>query len=242
MSQSVVLQIFAFIISTTTFAQKTNNVWYFGKHAGLDFNANPAVSIMKVCPGTILVLEQVFVFDTLPDQLDPSSFRFIGSSHDVEVSVLENHILKFLFENINLPHSSTDQLGSRGMVVFEMSPQPEMRRGQMIRNDASIYFDFHQPEVTNEKQHRMIGTEQSDSTLYEIFLHPNPTRDMISLQTEKAEQLTIEILTIDGRTLWTERPPVSFMYPIDTGHLPSGMYLCKVSMAYGEKILKFIKE
>src|SRR5690606_38069913 len=50
---------------------------------------------------------------------------------------------------INLPDSSTNSLGSQGFVKFGLNILPTTNTLATIENNASIYFDFNPPIITN---------------------------------------------------------------------------------------------
>src|SRR5688500_3859954 len=45
MNKYILLQILVLTITTNSFAQKERNIWYFGDHAGLDFNGGTPVAL-----------------------------------------------------------------------------------------------------------------------------------------------------------------------------------------------------
>lgn len=92
----------------------------------------------------------IYILDSLPPELDFSSVRVIRSSHPMYTEVLPGKKLKFVFDAIHLPDSTTDEPGSHGHVVFEVRPLANMPEGTELRNSAAIYFDYNPPVITNE--------------------------------------------------------------------------------------------
>lgn len=91
---------------------------------------------------------------TIRDQLDPNldfnSVNPISSSHQpMDVNVDQNGQIKFIFENIMLPDSNVDNLGSQGFVKFSVSQLPNLLPNTPIVNTAGIYFDINPPVITN---------------------------------------------------------------------------------------------
>lgn len=66
--------------------------------------------------------ENVVILDTLDAALDLSSLRVIGASHAMVTEVLPGPVLRFRFDNIFLPDSTSDEAGSQGFVLFELTP------------------------------------------------------------------------------------------------------------------------
>lgn len=91
----------------------------------------------------------VRIRDTLDADLDPGTFRFIGASHPCLPSLSGMGNLEFTFNNIMLPDSNVDEPGSHGWVLYRIETDYGVPEGTVINNDASIYFDYNSPVVTN---------------------------------------------------------------------------------------------
>lgn len=92
----------------------------------------------------------VEVRDTLQlDAFDSFSFEMLDASHGYEVSLRDNRILTWIFDDILLPDSTTNEPESHGFVRFRLMPKDTLFQGETIRNSAGIYFDFNEPVITN---------------------------------------------------------------------------------------------
>lgn len=91
----------------------------------------------------------IYVLDSLDTNLDLNSVRVVGSSHKMHTEVLPGNTLKFVFNNIHLPDSNSNEALSHGYVIFEVSPTPNLAHGTPITNDVGIYFDYNPPVYTN---------------------------------------------------------------------------------------------
>lgn len=101
----------------------------------------------------------IFILDSLSSDLDLSTFRILGQSHDDLVTeILPGNILKFNFDNIYLPDSASDPSGSQGYIMFEIYPNGGLSDGVVIENRVSIYFDFNFPVVTNSVMNTIISS------------------------------------------------------------------------------------
>jgi hypothetical protein len=98
----------------------------------------------------------VVIIDSLFNDFDLSSFRIVGQSHQVVTEVLPNKVLKFNFNNIMLPDSTSDELNSNGFVIFEIKPTL-LPNGTIIKNKTYIYFDFNEPIITNTVQNKVVN-------------------------------------------------------------------------------------
>lgn len=91
----------------------------------------------------------IIVSDTISAGLDLSTARIISHSHPVVTEVVNNNILKFHFDNIQLPSATANESASQGYVVFEISPISNTSTDILINNKVNIYFDYNDPITTN---------------------------------------------------------------------------------------------
>ena len=90
----------------------------------------------------------VRIFDQLENRLEVNSFRPVTASHDYSV-IRRDDKLEFVFENINLPDSTTNFEGSQGFVTFQINLIPNIWPGNSVENYADIVFDYNPPITTN---------------------------------------------------------------------------------------------
>ena len=90
----------------------------------------------------------VVIRDTLSHQFDMSSFQAGGASHPYRWEIKDQGVLEIFFDNIQLPDSTINEVGSHGYVTYSLLPKKDIVPGQRIENNASIYFDYVAPVVT----------------------------------------------------------------------------------------------
>lgn len=90
----------------------------------------------------------VRVEDVLEEDLDPSTFELLSSSHMVYYQIEGNQV-NFFFDNIMLPDSSSDPEGSIGTFFFRIKSNGNHVVNSSIDNQVSIFFDFNEPIITN---------------------------------------------------------------------------------------------
>ncbi|QHT65680.1 T9SS type A sorting domain-containing protein [Rhodocytophaga rosea] len=97
------------------------------------------------------VAYKVVVVDTLSSDLDISTLQVGTVSHGYKMSVSGKGkpVLTFTFDNILLPDSTRDQLGSNGFIKFSIKPKADLPEKTIIENYADIFFDFNEPIRTN---------------------------------------------------------------------------------------------
>ena len=133
---------------------------------------------------------------------DLSTLRLLGASHEVELSTTGN-LLTFLISNANLPPLSVDSIGAQGFVTFEIFPLPGLVKFTQLFNEASIFFDFNAPIITNQTLHT-IGLDFMTTTKEvlrsgDLGVHPNPASEEIHITCEAGKSFEqISILGING--------------------------------------------
>lgn len=91
----------------------------------------------------------VDIRDTLAPSLDPLSFEMLASSHEMRYFIERNGALRFLFKDINLEDSTSNEPASHGFVLFKVKPLAEVTPGTRAGLTAHIYFDSNPAVVTN---------------------------------------------------------------------------------------------
>lgn len=93
----------------------------------------------------------ITINDTISEHLDIATLQVVSSSAPVLVyqPELTGNLIKFRFNDINLPDSGTDFNGSNGYVVFNIYPKAGLEPGTQINNTVGIYFDYNPAVVTN---------------------------------------------------------------------------------------------
>ncbi|MGE0562163.1 MAG: T9SS type A sorting domain-containing protein [Flavobacteriales bacterium] len=108
----------------------------------------------------------IFIMDTLNANLDINTVRIVGQSHDNLVTeVVNGNTLKFIFDNINLPDSTTDEAASHGSVVFTLQPITTIASPSRVENSVGIYFDFNEPIITNTVFNTFVDTIPHTETI-----------------------------------------------------------------------------
>ena len=139
------------------------------------------------------------VTDQLDQNLDWSTFIPVGSSHSYTVSINETGLVDFSFDNILLPDSSTNLVGSQGFVKYKINSKTGTLENTIIENTASIFFDFNPPIITNTTKNIMVSefpfeveTENKETDLVFTF-QPNPSNGTVNIDFELQEKQDWEI-------------------------------------------------
>lgn len=81
--------------------------------------------------------------------LDIDTFTPISASHDYKVQLSNTNKVEFIFENIQLPDSTSDEPASHGWIFYKIKPLSSSVLGDDFDATANIYFDFNPPIITN---------------------------------------------------------------------------------------------
>ncbi len=191
----------------------------------------------------------IYVLDTLDSNLDLTSVRVIGQSDYVITEVLPGNVLKFRFDNIYLPDSTSDEPNSHGYVIYEVGPLPAILNGTIIENTASIFFDFNPGVNTNMVSNTIIdilpscylGFHENISKMNNILVYPNPTNNSITISTSNSIANKIELKDVYGRTIKTVQPNSS-QTSMDLQNVASGIYFVTVWNGSSQQTVKVVKQ
>ncbi|ARV14606.1 T9SS type A sorting domain-containing protein [Polaribacter sp. SA4-12] len=124
----------------------------------------------------------IVVNNELDSDLDWDTFQPITASHTYRISITDNNKIDFIFENIHLADSTSNEPGSHGWIYYKIKPKSSFAIGDVIDNTANIYFDFNPPVITNTYQTQIpepIVTPIDDLI---ASVYPNPTRDIANIE------------------------------------------------------------
>ena len=185
--------------------------------------------------------QDIYILDTLSENLDWSTFEFMRSSHVVGISDLGNGIKKFYFNGIWLPDSTTDFAASNGFVVFKIKEKPNNSAGTEVFNTAHIFFDHNPAIVTNTTYNINVDNLGLTDLTQEIDvkLFPNPANESISIEADNRID-NVEIYSVDGKLCWSSTPNQSEV-KLNISDFKSGLYLVRIQSQDITKTLRFIK-
>lgn len=177
------------------------------------------------------------ITDSISSLLDINSIQPITSSGEYLFSRPSANTVKWKFENINLPDSSTDESASHGFVYFKIKPKNNLATNDVIYNTANIFFDSNPPVVTNTTEivvTDVIGVSELND-VDDVSIVPNPTRAIAKVSIGKINDLmTIIVTDIWGRVALS----VKQTNVVDMSDLPEGVYVFNIRLANGRIIHK----
>lgn len=178
----------------------------------------------------------IVILDTLSASLDPRTIQVGSSSHSYRWDIFGAGVLRFKFENIQLPDSNVNEAASHGFVKFSIKPKADTPLGTAVRNTGAIYFDFNAPVITNTTDHIIAenfvvtASWQPVSPVLQLEVAPNPfdveTRFEIKGLTNPAP-LELRVYDLQGRVMRT----INVSGPVFTlkkQDLKAGTYLFRI--------------
>lgn len=179
----------------------------------------------------------VRIKDTLPSELDLTTFISGASSDPYSITFLPGNAVEWTFSNILLPDSTTDEANSHGFVKYRMMQNPGLTLGTEIKNKAGIIFDFMSPVITNTTLHT-IGElelvvsldEQADLQRPGIQVYPNPSSEVAHFDLGIFyEEIEVQVFDLGGKLIRHQVVGGAESFSFERNGLPEGMYLFRVT-------------
>jgi len=171
----------------------------------------------------------VAIADTISSNLDLNSLRIVSSSHNCYLDAnSSSRRVEFIFNNIFLPDSTTDEPNSHGFVKYAIRPLSSLIIGDSILNNASIYFDFNLPVVTNTTVTRVDATVSVINHVARnegIRIFPNPSDGFFTLSIPPSAK-QIRVLNAVGQVM--QSIEVNDLSEIHLAIRKSGVYFIQV--------------
>lgn len=112
----------------------------------------------------------VRIVDTLSALLDINSFELLAASHPIRITISQGNVLEFVFDNILLPDSTTNETASHGFLNFKIKPLSGTQDFSKVENEVGIYFDFNNPIITNSVKNTLVTSLDKDTDGYFFWM------------------------------------------------------------------------
>ncbi len=181
----------------------------------------------------------IFITDTLDNDLDVSTFELLAYSHRPFVQIKENAV-QFNFPNIMLPDSNVNEALSHGYVQYKIKIKDGKPVGTVINNTAFIYFDFNAPVVTNTTSNTLAvvsSVEEMKNEKLEMRIYPNPTSNSVTISVDGLTGGTLSITDITGRNV----APVNLITQyslLNTYSFAKGIFFVRLRTPTGSSVVK----
>lgn len=170
----------------------------------------------------------IHVRDTLPSALDFQSLKVKASSHPVQVRIDESGAVDWFFESIQLSPSSENEENSKAWILFEVNPKTNLSYGDVILNNAHIYFDFNDAIITNTDSTHIDfynGINPTNSAAFSVI--PNPANELVTLVFDQKTKhpASIDFFSVDGKCVLKQSINQGIISKaIDVSELSTGVY------------------
>ncbi len=190
--------------------------------------------------------QNIYVMDTLDSDLNIETVVPGFSDHDYTVTMSEDGVLRFDFENIMLPPESYGEIESSGMFTYSVKLKEGLDVGTEIHNTAAIFFDFNSPVITNTVVNTITDTlltVEKNLTEQNVIVYPNPMNNLLNIRSEQGSILNSVVLyDLTGRVIEQFSNTNTEHYVINTEQLSPGIYLVAVTLESGktdyQKVIK----
>ena len=182
----------------------------------------------------------VRIEDVLNAQIDEETVRMVSSSHNYTLKRVNNQLV-LDFKNIHLTPSSVNLNGSMGYIQFKVQLIPGFQAGDIIPNNASIFFDSNPAIITNTFSSKftvplnVVGFDANSLVLY-----PNPANSTvhIGLVNTNAQINKVVFYDILGKAIKTVSLITTESLAVDISDLAKGVYLIEIALDNNLKLTK----
>jgi hypothetical protein len=151
-----------------------------------------------------------------------------------------NHLI-WDFKNIFLAPSSVNADGSMGYIQFKVKLKPGFQVGDIIPNNASIYFDTNPAIITNTFNSKFtnalsIAVFSSNS----LVLYPNPTNNSVKIGLINTNEQLKKVVLYDilGKVVKTINTIAAESLTVDVSDLSKGVYMVEITSDTNLKVIK----
>ncbi len=193
----------------------------------------------------------VRIENSITSMLDLNTFEIVSSSHQMDVkSAKQPRLMEFIFDNILLPDSNTNEPESHGFVRYRIKPISTLYVGNSILNNGGIYFDFNQPVLTNTAITEIVLPVSSNelntkSNLFSVY--PNPFQNEINVLIKglEGEFAAMGIYDVYGRKIVSlidgSISEDNFEIKTDLSELASGIYFIQLQTNGEMRVARIVK-
>jgi hypothetical protein len=185
--------------------------------------------------------ENVVIKDMIDlTKFDISTLVPTSASHSYTTRISDGNKVEFIFENINLPF---DDANNDGYIAFKIKTKPTLVVNDSFSNEASIFFDYNFPIVTNKaiSTFKTLGTPDFDFARY-FSVYPNPAITILNIATKEfINTQSMQVYNTLGQ-LVLAIPNAEKVSNVDVSNLKTGNYFIQIKTDKGSSSSKFVKE
>ncbi len=186
----------------------------------------------------------VVVTNKLDANLDWTTMQLESTSHATRVAIHNGNDIEFIFEDINLPDSTNDEPNSHGYIAYKIKLKNNILVGDIIPNQAKIFFDLNEAIDTNIASTEIIDNTVSvnnNSFSNSISIYPNPTNGLLHINAKNVQIVTLKVYSKLGQLILSKAK--NDIKQLNLKKLSKGLYFIKLEDKNGNvAIKKIIKE
>lgn len=171
----------------------------------------------------------VTIKDQLDENLDWYSIDILAHSHDMKMEMDLLGEVSFIFEDIMLPDSNVNFLGSQGFVKYRMDLKPGLPLETSIFNTAHIYFDLNPAVITNTTINTLHLDESGLDELVDnqqMLVYPNPFSETTTVYFgNDLKDHSIQIVDLLGKQVYANNQLSGNKLEIQANDFKAGMYV-----------------
>ncbi len=186
------------------------------------------------------VAQNIVVKDIIDtSKYDIATLVPLNASHTFRTRIANLNVVEFIFENINLPFSNTN---NDGYVIFKIKTVPTLVIGDTFLNTATVYFDYKAPLTTNTESTIVQSLNNiAFGTSDNFSIYPNPAKEILNINSKNLFPInSISIYNTIGQLIQIVTNPKN--KSIDVSQLKSGIYILNIYSDNRVESIKFIKE
>jgi len=186
----------------------------------------------------------IYVLDTLPNELDANSLRIVSSTHKMYISKFndgQHNIVKFDFPDIDLLDSSHHG-ECTGTFTYTINSKTGLPDGTLIDHSAGIYFDANGVIQTNTVENIIgfpAGVEQVSND-DKVQVYPNPAVNELMIKADKELYSSCVITNSLGQVVM-QHTLNSAETKLNVKVLPAGVYYITLKGEKGSEVRRFVK-
>jgi hypothetical protein len=175
----------------------------------------------------------------IPDNLELSDINTVSMSHNGQM-IVDGKTLTWVFNNISLPPSAIDEVGSHGYITFKGKPQAFVGFGDKIALSSDIIFDYEDAIRTNQ----VVNTVQNSAKQARyVVCYPNPATERVSISltnnlpqySKKEKIVSYKIVDQLGNEVMTQTNMNIIEMQLDVTSLRAGVYVVVLTNEFGVK-------
>ena len=176
----------------------------------------------------------------LDEKLNWATMRLLSLSHPGRVEIIDGSDVNFIFDDIHLADSTSNEPDSHGYIAYKIKPKSNVVVGDIFSAVADIYFDFNPPIITNTATTEIVEPlSVNEFNAQSIQLFPNPAKDKLEIISNTIIN-KLSVNDINGRQL-RDIKISSLDYSLDVSGLSTGVYFLEIHSGGKKSTKKFIK-